>query len=177
MNWVKSVVDVVKSDRFPLILFPIFTCIWLSCAMFEFSIPGVGEVTIATDNKQMPVYVGIAFGLVSLVLYLLDRYLPAARRDVPRPKTAVALTHVTRNLATRIVGPIEEDGKHWMLFEDALKKTTEHHTLPLIERDMKITGLALDVTTFAGLTERKVRESDGKTLIRSIYADDRTKME
>ena len=166
----KTVAGLIKNDR--LILIPFFCFVWLSCAMFEFKVPGIGEVSVSTKNHDLPVCVGLVFtGIWMMTLY----FPPPERRTLAREDNNVTISHVSRNLASRVIGTIEHNGKGgFMLFEDALKLRTEHHELQPEQKDLKITGLQLDVTTNANLTERAVREIDGKTLIRSIHASDET---
>lgn len=153
---------------------PLAAVLWISFAVFKIDTPYF-TITIATQDDDTPVYIGLFFFLIWLIMQYIP---PKDRRTNGRSNgNLVSISHVTRGLASRLIGSIEQDGKKgWMLFEDAIKLKTEHHKLKVPDKDEKITGLQLDITSLAGLSERAARTEDGKTLIRSIYADDKTRM-
>lgn len=165
--------SLIKADKKALM--PLFSFTWITFALFEISIPNIVTISVATEGSEMPLYVAVGFTLIWVAMQYKP---PPERREKTSRAYNVVVSPVTRNLATRIIGKIAHNGKaNWMLFEEALGMRTEHHELKPKEKDEKITGLQLDCTTFAGLTERAVRDEDGRTLIRSIYADDMTVMQ
>lgn len=147
--------EVIKSDKRSL--FPLFAFTWLTLALFEFTTP-IGSVSVATDNKDMPVFVGVVMTFVWLVMLYKP---PTSKRN-----RNVALSYVTRNLADRVRGTIKHEGKgDWMLFSDATKLPTDHHELPEDEKNETLNGLQLDISTSVGVLERSVLD-DGSSVIR-----------
>lgn len=147
--------SVLKSDKRSL--FPLFAFSWLTLALFEFTTP-LGSVSVATENKDMPVYVGLVMTFIWLVMLYKP---PAAKRD-----RRVTLSHVTRNLVDRIKGTISHKGhSDWMLFSDATKLKTDHHDLEEARKNETLNGLQIDLATSVGALERSVLD-DGSSVIR-----------
>ena len=146
--------------------------LWLTFATFEIS-TSYFSITIASKDQDTPVYLGILFFMVWIIMLCIPPKKPTKSRSIN--SEMVTISPATRGLATRIIGNIKHGGKGgWMLMEDAVKLKTEHHDLKSSEKSEKITGLQLDNTTLIGLTERAASPDDGKTLIRYIHADDKT---
>ena len=152
---------------------PGFAVLCITFATFEIK-TDYFSITIASNDHDTPVYLGILFFMVWLIMLYVPPNKPKVRTTNSQ---LVTISPVTRGLATRIIVNISHDGKNgWMLMEEAVTIKTEHHDLKSAEKNDKMTGLQLDATTLIGITERATRDSDGKTLIRYIYADDKTQL-
>ena len=148
--------DLIKSDKRNI--FPLFAFLWLTFSMFEVS-TSLGSVSVAMDDHDMPVYIGV----LMVATWLVMLYLPPPER---RQSREIMLSHVTRNLADRVNGDISHKGKDgWMLFTEAAHLKTDHHDLTSKEKNAIMNGLQLDLARGFGLLEGAALDS-GETILR-----------
>jgi hypothetical protein len=117
---------------------PAVASLWITFATFEIKTEYFA-ITIAATDHDTPIYLGILFFIVWLIMLYVPPKKPKVRTFNSQ---LVTISPVTRGLSTRIIGDITHEGKGgWMLMEEAVTLKTEHHDLKAAEKNDKITGL------------------------------------